>query len=208
MTMATTTTAHTAGVTCFELPLRGESLAAWLNSLFIENPDLAENRQQLVPKRRIFAIAVMPRRRRLRRADRIGSRKTIHQPGCQFGVRVPVGQDGFAGIGGVFVVRRGIESLSHEDLHGGDNALAIQAFPSAHRNVTRAPFALAVGPIQDHLPPVSGADAKPAADILSRDQYCTDRRWQFGSTMSAMRLHPHRCVRCFKDNFRPQPVGV
>jgi hypothetical protein len=25
-------------VTCFELPLRGESLAAWLNSLFIRTP--------------------------------------------------------------------------------------------------------------------------------------------------------------------------
>jgi hypothetical protein len=31
-TAATTTVHHTTGVTCFELPLRGESLAAWLNS--------------------------------------------------------------------------------------------------------------------------------------------------------------------------------
>ena len=31
-TIATTIAHHTAGVTCFELPLRGESLAAWLNS--------------------------------------------------------------------------------------------------------------------------------------------------------------------------------
>jgi hypothetical protein len=35
MTIATTIAAHTAGVTFFELPLRGESLAAWLNSVFI-----------------------------------------------------------------------------------------------------------------------------------------------------------------------------
>jgi hypothetical protein len=34
-TIAITTAAHTAGVTRFELPLRGESLAAWLNSVFI-----------------------------------------------------------------------------------------------------------------------------------------------------------------------------
>ena len=31
-TTATTTAHHTMGVTRFELPLRGESLAAWLNS--------------------------------------------------------------------------------------------------------------------------------------------------------------------------------
>lgn len=31
-TIATTIVPHTAGIICFELPLRGESLAAWLNS--------------------------------------------------------------------------------------------------------------------------------------------------------------------------------
>jgi len=38
MTTTTTTTStapHTIGVTCFELPLRGELLAAWLKSLSI-----------------------------------------------------------------------------------------------------------------------------------------------------------------------------
>src|ERR1017187_8467134 len=30
--IATTIAPHSTGVTCFELPLRGESLAAWLNS--------------------------------------------------------------------------------------------------------------------------------------------------------------------------------
>jgi hypothetical protein len=34
-TMTTRMTHHTTGVTRFELPLRGESLAAWLNSLFM-----------------------------------------------------------------------------------------------------------------------------------------------------------------------------
>jgi hypothetical protein len=34
-TTTATMTAHTTGVTFFELPLRGESLAAWLNSVFI-----------------------------------------------------------------------------------------------------------------------------------------------------------------------------
>jgi hypothetical protein len=31
-TIAKTIAPHITGVTCFELPLRGESLAAWLNS--------------------------------------------------------------------------------------------------------------------------------------------------------------------------------
>src|SRR6266852_4963648 len=35
-TIATTIAHHITGVTCFELPLRGESLAAWLNSCFME----------------------------------------------------------------------------------------------------------------------------------------------------------------------------
>ena len=35
MTIAATMTLHTIGVTRFELPLRGESLAAWLNSFCI-----------------------------------------------------------------------------------------------------------------------------------------------------------------------------
>jgi hypothetical protein len=34
-TMAATIAAHAIGTTRFELPLRGESLAAWLNSRFI-----------------------------------------------------------------------------------------------------------------------------------------------------------------------------
>ena len=37
-TIAATMTLHTTGVTRFELPLRGESLAAWLNSFCIARP--------------------------------------------------------------------------------------------------------------------------------------------------------------------------
>jgi len=36
--ISATIAAQTAGVTFFELPLRGESLAAWLNSVFIASP--------------------------------------------------------------------------------------------------------------------------------------------------------------------------
>jgi hypothetical protein len=55
---------HITGVTCLELPLRGESLAAWLKSCFIQrafgskplmlpdyaSTDLSKYRKQLVPK--------------------------------------------------------------------------------------------------------------------------------------------------------------
>ena len=59
--IATTIAAPTSGVIFFELPLRGEALAAWLNSVFIAwsaNRSLPENRAHLVPQRLVFAIAV------------------------------------------------------------------------------------------------------------------------------------------------------
>jgi hypothetical protein len=37
-TIAKTMTLHMTGVTRFDLPLRGESLAAWLNSFCIARP--------------------------------------------------------------------------------------------------------------------------------------------------------------------------
>jgi hypothetical protein len=54
---------QTTGETFFELPLRGESLGAWLNSLSIGESTtttaLSEDREHLVPERRIFAITIM-----------------------------------------------------------------------------------------------------------------------------------------------------
>jgi hypothetical protein len=122
-TMAAMVVAHTTGVACFELPLRGESLAAWLNSLFMEHARctaikptrLSEDREELVPQRRIFAVTVMPRRRRLCGTDRIGRGKTVPQAGFQLRMGVAVGQSGLAGVGGVPVAGRRIESLSHVD---------------------------------------------------------------------------------------------
>ena len=64
-----TIAAPTTGEIFFELPLRGESLAAWLNSVF--------------------------------------------QPGFQFFVDFPISQQRVTGLGGVLVMRRGIEFLSH-----------------------------------------------------------------------------------------------
>jgi hypothetical protein len=43
-TIATTITPHITGVTCFELPLRGESLAAWLNSCFMRAASSGQSR--------------------------------------------------------------------------------------------------------------------------------------------------------------------
>jgi len=58
--IATTMTTPTTGEIFFELPLRGESLAAWLNSVFIARPCglSPENRAHLVPQRRVGAVAV------------------------------------------------------------------------------------------------------------------------------------------------------
>ena len=50
--IASTIAAQTMGVTCFELPLRGESFAAWLNLVCIGSPQpLPKDRAQLLPKR-------------------------------------------------------------------------------------------------------------------------------------------------------------
>ena len=63
ITIATRIAPQTTGVTRFEPPLRGESLAAWLNSVFMTRPAvsarLAENREHLVPQRLVLAIAVV-----------------------------------------------------------------------------------------------------------------------------------------------------
>ena len=74
---------------------------------------LSKRRPDLVPQRRSFPVAIMFRRCRLRGAHRIGCRKTVHQTGLEFRVGVPIGQSGFAGVGGMLVVWRGIEFLSH-----------------------------------------------------------------------------------------------
>jgi hypothetical protein len=68
-TMATTMAPHATGMTCLELPLRGESLAAWLNSFSIKrthirnvafsNSMLTKHCQHLVPKRRSLPVAIM-----------------------------------------------------------------------------------------------------------------------------------------------------
>src|SRR6185436_10092932 len=63
-TAATTTatiTAQTTGETFLELPLRGESFAAWLNSVFIAcsvGAMSAKDAADLVPQRLVFAIGI------------------------------------------------------------------------------------------------------------------------------------------------------
>jgi hypothetical protein len=83
---------------------------------------------------------------------------------------LPVGRGGIAGVGGMLVVCRGIEFFSHVGPPWRDNASAIRTFPAPmHRS----------GPICRWI-------------LLPHERYCTDRRCNFGSTMSAMRSHPHR----------------
>jgi hypothetical protein len=62
-------------------------------------------------------VLVVPGGRRLHGADRIRGRKTIDQSGLKPGVDIAIRLGGLAGIGGMTVMRRGIELLSHEILH-------------------------------------------------------------------------------------------
>jgi hypothetical protein len=116
--IAKTIAAPTTGEIFFELPLRGESLAGWLNSVFIlaRQYRLAECCAQLVPQRFVFTIAIGFRGRRLRGAHRIGRRKAAHQPGVELCVGFPVGQQCVTGIVGVLVMRRGIKFLTRQNI--------------------------------------------------------------------------------------------
>jgi hypothetical protein len=53
-TSATTMVAHTAGVSRFELPLRGESLAAWSNSIWITSSTKADLRKMKIDFPQIY----------------------------------------------------------------------------------------------------------------------------------------------------------
>ena len=92
---------------------------------------LSEHRQDLVPKRRAFPLAIWLRRCRLCRADRIGCWKTVDQTGFQLGVGFPVGRCGFARVGGMLVVRRRIEFLGHDESPSQVNASAIRTFQTS-----------------------------------------------------------------------------
>jgi hypothetical protein len=113
---ATMIAAQIAGMTFFELPLRGESLAAWFEFSFHDRPANSpspENSTQLFPERLIVDFAVSLRRRRLRGAQGVGRRKTALQPGVELLVHFPIGQKRLAGVAGMLVMRRRIEFLSH-----------------------------------------------------------------------------------------------
>src|SRR5437868_1653575 len=128
------------GETCLLLPLRGASLAAWLNwvcaismPLFGHGPDrktashfsgpcLSENGLHLVPQRDVRIVvlrggcipaAVMLGGRRLRGADGIGGGETVDQPRFQPGVHFGIGPCRLFGVGGVRIVGCGVELLGH-----------------------------------------------------------------------------------------------
>ena len=132
---ATMIVAQIAGVTRFELPLLGESLAARSNFIShllayaIGIGASAERCLDLPPERCIFLIGIVLRSRRLRGTHRIGGRKAVDQTCLERRMGVPVGALGLAGINGVLVVWRGIEFLNHVvPPSPGDNAAAIPQF--------------------------------------------------------------------------------
>src|SRR6266702_6542093 len=78
----------------------------------------------------------MLRRCRLRSTHGVGSRKSIDQPGLELIVDFPVGMPSLTGIGGVLVMRRGVEFFGHivppfgklSSLHLGNNVLNLRLF--------------------------------------------------------------------------------
>src|SRR6266566_7917847 len=110
--------------------------------------ELSKYGQHLVPERRCFVFALgafvlgvlgLRRRRRERcgagqrwlcGANRIGRRKTVDQSGLQSRVHLLIGRRGLAGIGGMFVVRGGIEFLSHDKPPWRNNDPLSLGFPS------------------------------------------------------------------------------
>jgi hypothetical protein len=123
------------GVICFELPLRGMAACSVvkysLHRAAVDHgkfPPLAKDGPYLFPKRRpttprILAFSVLfpgasapavgLRRRGLRDADGIRSRKRVDQACFQPRMHFLVSDRGFAGVGSVLVMGRGIEFLSH-----------------------------------------------------------------------------------------------
>src|SRR5436190_16324499 len=104
---------------------------------------LPENREHLVPERLVFAVAVMFRWRRLRRAHGVRRREAVHQPGFKLFVDFPIGLQSLTGVGGMLVMRRGIEFLSHVSLHRRINVLDSGLFhfspwPSRNLRVSEA----------------------------------------------------------------------
>jgi hypothetical protein len=65
----------------------------------------------------------MFRWRRLHRADRIGCRKTAYQAGFKLRMHLAIRRGRLAWIGGMPVMRRGIEFLSHDILRFRMNGL-------------------------------------------------------------------------------------
>ena len=198
-TSATTIAAHATGVACFELPLRGEVLAAWLYSLFIWPPSAAKPSVLQNKPPRIYRNTA----RTLSHSDAPArSPSAFDDAGCaaltgsdagKLSIR-PVSSFAWVsrsakaasrGIGGVLVVRRRLELLSHLGPPLENNASAIRTFPTGgtecHPGCPGAPRQCA-----------QCTERAKGRIFVPHGQYCTDRRCNFGSTTSAVRLHPHR----------------
>ena len=121
-------TRHITGVTRFELPLRGESLAAWLNSFFITS-STSENREQSCPTARRFRVASGFDGAGCAALTGSDAGKLSIRPASSF-AWVRGRPERLRGIGGMLVMRRRIEFLSHWMPPFGDNARGIPAVPS------------------------------------------------------------------------------
>src|ERR1700742_3436376 len=102
---------------------------------------------------------------------------------------VAVRQNGVAWVGGVLVVCRRIEFLSHVASPSEGNASAIRTFPDGRRGtLPKLPY-LSLAGAHAPVPANIQKRAHPAGNFYAGGQYRTDSRCNFGSTIVAMRLH-------------------
>jgi ribosomal protein S27AE len=147
----------------------------------------------------MFALAIVLRRRRLYRADRIRRRKAIYQARFELGVDVAIRQGGLAGIGGMPIMRRGIKLLSHEilrfNVNGGMPGKFLGARAGSRPGATKSSSRrrkLSPGPRV--MPPVEGQVVDPESnDARPHCPKCQMRMITTGTLPAPRRWE---CLRC------------
>jgi len=167
--------------------------------------NLSKHRSDLGPKRGPFAIAIRLRWCRLCGADRIGCRKTVDQTGFQFRVGVAVRRCGFARIGGMPVVRRRIECLSHGLSPSKSQRLGTPDVPNNRSGTSSGGVRTDPGRAHEFGAQCPETGIEP--NLFCTMPYIAQTNWRnLGSNVSSMRLHPHRACDAPKTKFRSQPV--
>jgi ribosomal protein S27AE len=147
----------------------------------------------------MFALAIVLRRRRLYRADRIRRRKAIYQTRFELGVDVAIRQGGLAWIGGMPVMRRRIKLLSHGILRCKLNGRMLGKFPEARAGSRPAATKSSsrrreLSPGRRVMPPVEGQVVDPESnDARPHCPKCQMRMITVGTLPAPRRWE---CLRC------------